>query len=238
VYIPKSTLNYELNTDEGLYIAVSGDMKVYMPFSSGGLEDRGGFDLSVSGEYALSPILDVGASLSHIPFVPARMSRGTSFSFDYEIIDQKNLFDGFDINDSFDDPEQKDFTGAHKVVLRPLRLDFYVLYRPFRKDILTIKPNIGFTAINPSEEVYFNGALEAQLNVARIFFLTLGTGREEGYWRHKLGMAINMRVLELDFGVGLKSQRYAKSYQLSGLEASVGMKFGFRPYSDFILSMN
>lgn len=229
VYVPKSTVNYELRTDPALKVAVTGDMKVYMPISLDPFElkDGGGLDISLNGEYALFPIIDVGTTISHIPFVPAKLSTGQTLTFKSDLIPETaNLLDGFpDIGDF--DTETKALTNANKTVLRPLRLDFYVLYRPLRGDLLTIRPNIGFTTINPSEETYFNGAIEAQLNLARILFLRLSTGAEEGYWRHKLSFALNMRVLELDLEAALKSQSYVKSYSASGLDVTLGMKFGF-----------
>jgi hypothetical protein len=229
LYIPKSSLGYSMDTETGLDVAVNGDMRVYMPFSyDDGVEmsDWGGIDLSFTGEYALFPILDVGGTISHVPLVPALLSRGVTVSFEESIIHDDNLFDGIE-DISSPDPKTEEFSGAKKVVLRPLRFDVYALYRPFRKDILTIKPSIGFTVLNPSEEAYFNGMLEFQVNIGRILFLSLGTGREEGYWRHRAGFALNMRVLELDITGALKSQSYLKSYQLSGTDVTVGLKFGY-----------
>ncbi|AEF86960.1 hypothetical protein TREPR_0037 [Treponema primitia ZAS-2] len=229
VYIPKSSLSYVLQADPSLRVAVSGDMAVYMPFSLDPFElkDLGGADISLSGEYALFPIIDVGTTISHIPFVPATLSNGQTLTFSNDIIPETtNLLSDFpDIGDI--DPDTSSFTDANKIVLRPLRVDFYVLYRPLRRDLLTIKPNIGFTAINPSEETYFNGAIELQLNLARIFFVHLNTGIEEGYWRHKLGFALNLHAFELDLEGVLKSQDYLKSYQASGLGVTLGMKVGF-----------
>jgi hypothetical protein len=230
VYAPKSTLKYVLQTDPGLQVAVSGDMVVYMPISMDPFEikDFGGMDLSFSGEYALFPIIDVGATISHVPFVPATLTNGQTITFSDDIIPYTdNLLSGDFPKMEMPELDPQSFTGASQTVLRPMRIDFYVLYRPLRIDLLTIKPNIGFTTINPSEKTYFNGAIEAQLNLGRIFFVHLNTGVEEGYWRHKLGFALNLRVLEVDLEGVLKSQSYVKSYQASGLEATLGLKLGF-----------
>ncbi|WP_010254708.1 hypothetical protein [Treponema primitia] len=226
VYVPKSTLKYELDAESGLYVEVGGNLDLYNIFSDSSTLGGGG-DISLNGEYALFPIIDVGGTISHIPIVPAKLANGKKFKVNGIMIDKKDqsLFDGIgDIGEiTTEDGEAID----DRFVVRPLRFDFYVLYRPFRRDFLTIKPSIGFTVLNPSEEAYFNGALEAQLNVARILFVTLGTGVEEGYWRHKLGFAVDARVFEFDITAGLKSQDYLKSYQLGGAEVTVGLKFGF-----------
>ncbi|GHV80367.1 hypothetical protein AGMMS49944_21580 [Spirochaetia bacterium] len=238
LYIPKSNLTYHLETENRLFVSIDGTMSVYTPFSFstdpfsiGPLKDFGGFDVSLNGEYSLFPFLDVGGTLSRIPIVPSKLSNGQGITFAGDIINNENLFSGIgDIGS----PEINTSDSLDTLwVVRPLRFDVYVLYRPFKKDLLIIKPSIGFTAINPSEEVYFNGILEAQLNVGtianigQIFHLYLNTGIEEGYWRHRLGFALNFRAVELDIEAGLKSQHYLKSYQVSGAEVSVGMKFGW-----------
>jgi hypothetical protein len=231
IYVPKSTLTYEIETEKRVYVDIGGDMKLYHVFSN--LRDiGGGADISLNSEYALFPIVDVGGTISHIPIVPATLSNGTRFTIDGVLINKDNLFDGIgdfgafkaNAGESIDD----------RLVVRPLRFDFYTLYRPLRKDLLTIKPSIGFTVLNPSEKTYFNGVLEVQLHAGKlsdfpgyIFNLYLNTGIEEGYWRHKLGFALNFRALELDFEAGVKSQDYLQSYQASGMDFALGIKYGW-----------
>ncbi|GHV32033.1 hypothetical protein AGMMS4952_21730 [Spirochaetia bacterium] len=232
MYIPKSTLSYKFETEKRLFVSVGGNMSVYTPFSIstdpfsiGQLKDFGGFDVSLNGEYSLFSFLDVGSTLSRIPIVPSKLSNGTEITIAGNIINTKNLFAGIgDIGSP--DTNTSDSIDTLWVV-RPLRFDVYVLYRPLKTELLTIRPNIGFTAINPSEETYFNGALEAQLNLRHIFLFSLSTGIEEGYWRHKMGLVLNLRAFELDIGAGLKSQHYLESYMASGVDVSVGMKFGW-----------
>ncbi|MFP3042768.1 hypothetical protein LQZ19_13205 [Treponema primitia] len=224
IYIPKSTLNYELNTDNGLYVAVGGDLDFFNAFDDFSNLGGGG-DISLRGEYALFPILDVGGTISHIPLIPAKLSNGKKLTVEGILLNDDNLFDG--IGDIGEITTEDGIAIGERTVVRPLRFDFYVLYRPLRRDLLTIKPSVGFTVFNPSEETYFNGILEAQLNVARILFLSLSTGTEEGYWRHKFGFAVDARIFEFDITAALKSQDYLKSYQLSGVDVALGLKFGF-----------
>ncbi|GHV74456.1 hypothetical protein AGMMS49940_17580 [Spirochaetia bacterium] len=234
IYVPKSNLAYKLETrdDGSLYVGVVGAMDLYTvldnPSSIGG-----GGDLSLTGEYALFPIIDVGSTISHIPIVPAALTNGKKFTVTGDIINTPGLLKAGIGETKFGVEEGESIPS--RMVVRPMRFDFYVLYRPLRKDVLTIKPSIGFTILNPSEETYFNGVLETQFHAGKfnaampgyIFNLYLNTGIEEGYWRHKLGFALNFRAVELDFEVGLKSQDYLKSYQASGVEFTFGMKFGW-----------
>jgi hypothetical protein len=242
VYISKSTLKYNLKTAEELSVAFSGGLNLYHVFDTP-LKLGGGADLSVSGEYALFPIIDVGAAISHIPIVPANLTNGNKFNITGDgengtIIHTDNHFDGIGDIGGIDLKEGKKLPD--KLITRPLRFDFYTLYRPFRQDLLTIRPSIGFTVLNPSEEAYFNGVLEAQLHLGKVdklhndvavkgylLNLSLSTGIEEGYWRHMLGIALNLRAVELDLEVGLKSQDYLMSYQASGLELTLGIKYGW-----------
>ncbi|GHV80606.1 hypothetical protein AGMMS49944_23970 [Spirochaetia bacterium] len=234
IYVPKSNLAYKLETrvDGSLYVGVVGAMDLYTvlnnPSSIGG-----GGDLSLTGEYALFPIIDVGSTISHIPIVPAVLTNGKKFTVTGDIINTPSLLSDGIGETKFGGEEGESIPD--RMVVRPMRFDFYVLYRPFRKDVLTIKPSIGYTVLNPSEETYFNGVLEIQLHAGKfnaampgyIFFLYLNTGVEEGYWRHRLGFALNFRAVELDFEAGLRSQDYLKSYQASGVEIAFGMKFGW-----------
>ncbi|GHV77568.1 hypothetical protein AGMMS49942_23890 [Spirochaetia bacterium] len=233
IYIPKSGLTFELDAEQpetgNLYLGINGDLNLYGAFSAPS-KIGGGADLSVSGEYALFPILDVGGTISHIPIVPATL-HGTKYTVTGDIINTPSLLDGIGETNI---GTKKVGSADERLVVRPLRFDFYALYRPLRRDLLTLKPSIGFTVLNPSEEAYFNGVLEVRLHIGRlpnipgyIFNPYLSTGIEEGYWRHKLGYALNFRAVELDFEVGLKSQDYLMSYQASGLEFTFGMKFGW-----------
>jgi hypothetical protein len=122
-------------------------------------------------------------------------------------------------------------------VFRPVRFDFYARYRPFKTDLLVIKPNIGFTLSNNSldpmdMDVYFNGAAEVQLHLGKfipgyLFTLYFSTGIDEGFWQNRLGFQLNLRALELDFEFALRSQSYAGSFDARGLAAKLGLKFGW-----------
>ena len=123
--------------------------------------------------------------------------------------------------------EQEYTTGSHRV-FRPLRFDVYALYRPLLVDFFAIRPNIGFTHVLAGGiPPYFNAGVEFRLNVLRILFFHLGTGYEEAIWRHRLGFALNLRIIELDLEGGLRSQDLDKSFNLQGASVKVGLRLGF-----------
>ncbi|MDR2397685.1 MAG: hypothetical protein LBD74_02880 [Spirochaetaceae bacterium] len=232
IYIPKSTITYCLDTEETLQAWAESDIRVYSPFS---LEDMdtstamqgAGVDLSLSAEYELLPLLDLGGVLSHIPLGGAELRHEMRISFDHFGIDGSNLLQ----DQTLDIPEfalkQEYYTGSYRA-FRPLRLDLYALYRPLGVELFTIRPNIGFTHVfGAGIPPYFNAGLEFRLNVFRIFFLHLGTGYEESLWRHRVGLAVNLRVFELDLEGGLRSQDFDKSFNLLGAGLKLGLRFGF-----------
>jgi hypothetical protein len=78
-----------------------------------------------------------------------------------------------------------------------------------------------------SQETYFNFGGCFSLDLGRIFVLYFDSGLEEGFWRHKAGFELNLRVFELDLEAGLRSQNYIASWTGSGLSVKLGIALGF-----------
>jgi hypothetical protein len=234
LYIPKSGIKYTLDTDDKLRINASGKFTAYTAAMNPDAPDlfKGGVDVSLSAEYALFKRLDLGLTLSHIPLIPASLDSGYELSFATK--NGKPIMEIMDLTSI--DPEMNEpeiiggdnFTSLPaKTILRPLRFDFYNIYRPFNGDILSVRPNIGFTALNASEEVYLNMGTRVTLDLARIFALYLDSGLEEGLWRHKLGFELNLRAFELDLEAGMRSQNYPTSWTGSGVLVKLGIAVGW-----------
>jgi hypothetical protein len=213
---------------DAITIKVSGEAQVYQAYGDDGKTDMGGLDLSGFVEYALFPIVDVGVVVDHIPLVPAKLTHKQTMTFNKTIVDGKTGFDltGEGAVDTDIDPDTTNISGVEQYVMRPISFDFYALYRPFRNDFVTVKPNLGFTANNPSEKTYFNLGIAGQLNIARILFVTLASGNKDGIWQHSLDLGVNLRVFELDLGIGLAGQNYLQSWS-SGVVLGFGFKAGF-----------
>jgi hypothetical protein len=239
-YIPRSSVNYELDTEDKILVKADGKFRAYAPsnFSDGdfGIFGSGGVDISLAAEYALFTRLDLGLTLSHIPLIPASLTSGFNLSVspddpDGYIIKIEDLMEDLD-NFKINTPE---ITGGSDfrtdlpalTIFRPMRFDFYANYRPFSNDFFTVRPNIGFTALNASEETYFNFGTRVTLSLARIFDLYLDSGLEEDYWRHKLGFVLNLRAFEFDLEAGLRSQSLDSSVTASGASVKMALAFGW-----------
>ncbi|GHU96624.1 hypothetical protein FACS189483_00140 [Spirochaetia bacterium] len=256
LYIPKSSLDIVLDTRDGIYASIGGDFRVYTPvditdlgsIDVGSLLSRGGVDLSLSAEYPLFTRLDVGASFKHIPIVPATLNQGVQgrigpIETNGTISDINDLLEdgGLDNLINIPDPllDLKDFGPLKEIiVVRPVSMNFYALYRPLKSDLLVVKPMIGFTLANNStdkeipSDVFFNGSAEVQLHLGAfipgyLFTLYINTGAEDGFWHNRFGFLFNLRVFELDIEAALRSQDYAGAWDPRGASVRVGLRFGW-----------
>ena len=235
IFIPKSGINYCLDTSDGLSLTASGDISIYSPFITSSKDNVNyngmnfGFNFSADGRYALFPFLDVGGSLTNIPFVPAKMQnrmRLTMSGLDGWGFEGQDLVDGKGI-DSIDFDFDETYDTSTVKVFRPFRFDTFAHYKPFNTKLLVLTPNMGFTVDINDKEGFFNAGLEAQLNLIDMFILTFGTGREEGLWRHRLGLTFNLRVFEIDLEAALQSQGFRDSFQKKGYSFCIGLSSGW-----------
>jgi hypothetical protein len=199
--------------------------------------DGWGLDLSVEAEYALNSRWDLGGSIRSIPLYPSTLRYGVQYQVDYRVdIREDGFVDSLaggedpisEEGDIFEiSPEFRDDLAFR--AFRPLRFDFYANYRPLGTQFIVLRPNIGFSALTVYgyDKACFNAGLEAQLNLKRIFSLSLGTGYRERIWHHDLGIMLNLRVLELVLGASLRSQDFVESFRLRGIGAHVGARLGF-----------
>jgi hypothetical protein len=195
----------------------------------------GGFDISLAGEYALFEAqswgsLAVGGTIEHIPFVPATLTNKMTVDMTKkDIIDTNNLIDILiDGGDLYDTEGLGDtsYDSAERKVMRPMRFDFYAVYQPFSTDWLTVTPNLGFTVLTAGDPS-FNFGLNAQVNFRHMIGFHIGTGWDELIWDHHAGLVFNFRVFELDIDASLRSQDFVQSFQLRGLSAKLGLRWGW-----------
>ena len=236
VFIPKSGIIYDLQTEQDISLTTSGEINVYSPIGEDGQFNglQFGFDMSLEGEYELLPsFLDVGGTFSHIPIAPAKMENRmklTMSELDFTITGD-DFLDGNDISEKIPDFKNLEFKETYDIaprnVLRPLRFDVYARYKPLYSELLAIKPNLGFTIDINEKQGYFNAGLEGQLNIRDLFLLHLGTGYEEAVWKHRLGFILNLRAFELGIEAALRSRDFAGSFGAKGLGLNMGLRFGW-----------
>jgi hypothetical protein len=195
-----------------------------------------GFDLSLDVSYPLFTFLELGGTLTHIPVLPAHMTTGRRINKDYQVNGSgkplKDIVEDGDW-DSLLDPEPSEddlvsFTGDDQEVKRPLRFDVYAVYRPFRNWMrLSLKPSVGLSLFTVYNTTHFNVGLETEFKLINMFGLTWDFRYREDVWLNKLGLMLNFRVLELDLGLGFRSQDLPGAFTAKGLYGSVGFRLGF-----------
>ncbi|MDR1325250.1 MAG: hypothetical protein LBK00_04355 [Treponema sp.] len=230
VYIPKSTLRYNLSTDEQFELSVDGELNVYTPFSLDGganvaeINGGAGFDITLGAEYGLFDWLYVGGTANHIPIVPSTLTNlmtikgdalGISLDESYAI--ETNM----DVKQSYDDT-------AKKIVMRPLTFDVYAKWQLLDMSLMkfTLKPNIGFTAITASGAANFNWGVQADLTLLKFLSFHLGTGLNQSVWKHRAGFGINLHILEILAEASLQSSDFLGSFNARGLGIGIGFRFG------------
>jgi hypothetical protein len=240
IFIPVSSADYSARvTEDGVSVHGLFDLDIYSAwaldrefdfFSCENETFPLGFDISVGGEYALLPKLDLGASVSHIPVVPARMSRKMHISseYDFEIADTLDSITAGNIE--MPDPEIVTDYDNDVVfyALRPFRFNSYLNYRPADTGLFVIRPSLGFSLLS----VYgyapcFNAGIEGQINVLKIFSAALFAGYVERIWLYDFRFALNLHVTEIIFGVSLRGTDLVNAFGTRGLGLSLGLRFGY-----------
>ncbi|AEF86515.1 hypothetical protein TREPR_0842 [Treponema primitia ZAS-2] len=237
-YMSSPLARYSLITQRDGTVNISGDLSadVYLPsslddMSSFNVDDilnKGGIDLTLRAEYPLRHNLTVGATLVHIPFFPAqldhRYNMTGSFSFKS---DMKNIISDIGDGLTYEFPESE-ASDTEKVILRPFKIGFDAVYRPFDRRIFSLKPNLGlvFNSIYDTP-VYADFGLTAEFNIFSILVLDAGTHYEDLIWKERLGLALNFRIIEFDVGLTLQSQDFVKSFNGAGYGVDLGVRLGF-----------
>jgi len=219
-------------------------MRIYTAFPLEGdsfnLTTTVGLDFHLGTEYPLAKVLgitdkfgfldfDVGLDMINFPMIPAVMKDYMEIYGKIGSDEAINFFgDDFDF-DNFVDMGDPVYGTAKKRVLRPFKLLTWAGWRPFNgSELFTVIPTLGF-AINPLylEPFSMEGGIKTRLDLANIFILTLGVGYEDRHWKNSAAMALNLRAFELDLGIDMRSENFAKSWQGAGVGVAVGLKFGW-----------
>ena len=253
IYIPISSgITYNLAVNgkdkndknaEGIFVTAKGEIDIFSPTS---LDENidiqrlifgpSGFDLSIEGGYMLFPFLDVGGSISHIPFAAATLTNPMRLTMvlpegGLKFIGEE-LMKG-EVDDSFTvDFNQENIKSSKKQVRRPFRFDVNARFKPFaftgiNPELFVLTPNMGFTANINDNEGYFNIGLAAVLNLADVFLLQLSTSKEESIYKQRLGLVFNLRAFELSLEGVLRSQTFSGCFDGQGFGIGLGLCWGW-----------
>ena len=93
---------------------------------------------------------------------------------------------------------------------------------------------LGFAVRNPFGDDYSAGhstfleySLAAELNVLWVLKLNFATLYHNQVFTQRFGFGLNLYVFELVANVGASGASFTKSWDVSGLNANVGFRFGF-----------
>jgi hypothetical protein len=235
-------ITYTYDADGTLKVLVTYDVKVYSAFSLESilgesndpfaLTGHGGVDFGGGVEYPLFEFLDIGATITHMPLVPAVLNdymqmEGTVGIETDDLIGAITGDDGIDSVLQLPGDEGTVYGKDNKTILRPFKMIFDADYRPFNTKLLSLKPSLGF-AISPLyvRPFVMEGGLTVQTNVINLLVAAVGINYTDHLWKNHLDLAINLRALELDLGVGLQSESFTKSWS-SGFAIVIGIKVGW-----------
>jgi hypothetical protein len=189
-----------------------------------------GFDISAGAEYALLPMLDLGASVSHLPIAPARLSHRMHIRSEYKFEIENTLDDIAAGNIELPDPE---FDTSYDnntsfYAFRPFRFNFYINYRPADTGLFVVRPSLGFSLLSVYDYApCFNAGVEGQINVLKIFSAALFTGYVERIWTCDFRFMLNLHVTEIIFNVSLRGTDMINAFNGKGIGLSLGLRFGY-----------
>ena len=221
-----------LNYNSRIYTPVSLENGFNISGIFSQLSARPGVDISLGLEYPLAQALGkknfsllditIGADFFNIPIYSSRMKDYMEISGEMSV--SADILAG-EFDYSFVLNETVYGTGD-KSVRRPFTMLVWAQWRPVR--VLHFIPTVGFS-INPFYEKPFSMeyGLKTRLDLANIFIMTFGVGYHDRIWRNSLDFTLNFRVLELNFGVDMRSPKFLESWRGYGFGASFGIKLGW-----------
>jgi len=192
---------------------------------------------------------DVGIDFINIPLYPSQMEDYRRMTVNVGGDEPIDFFSGVLDKDSeknnmedFYSYKLEDYGKDRRNVLRPFKMILSANWHPFdspfaddsdrsakiKREWLTFTPVLGFS-INPlySQSFSLEGGIKTRLSFANFFIAVLGLGYYDRLWKNSLDFALNLRLIEIDFGASVQSSDFLKSWSGGGFGASLGIKFGW-----------
>ncbi|MDR0320349.1 MAG: hypothetical protein LBI28_02495 [Treponema sp.] len=230
----KPDLSY---TNNNSAFGVNYDIRIYEAFSLDGFPDNfldnfkldasPGFDVSFGLEFPF-PYFDIGLDIINIPLLSSSLSKYTQYSGSMG----NDELEGLSLGDFFSSfkTDNKSGSGEETVNIdRPFKAFLWVNWRPFKGNpLFTITPLVGFSINQLYVEPFsMEGGLNVCINLGNIFIVKAGVNYMDRLWVNSLNLALNIRVIEVDVGVDIRSQEFAESWKGGGIGVNVGLKFGW-----------
>lgn len=187
---------------------------------------NGGLDFTLAADYQLTKEWLLGASLTNIPVLPARLNYrwdvSSSFNFQIDSITDQMIAEtmpepNFETSSSSSTVEVDD-------IVRAMKFNATALYTPRWFKPLSIEPNLGLALYEGL--VYVDFGLKTQLNFANIIILQAAAERRDLIWYQHAGLILNVRLLEIEANIGMASASFLSSYSANGLYGMLGIRIG------------
>lgn len=243
-----------LNAENGTTFNIAYDMFLYTGFPMdgfpGNIDFTGspGFDFSFGIEYPLAKVIglnktlpfldfDVGLDVINIPIYASttreymRQQGRFGSSEPFYVINDELMGEGSSgFGDIFNHTSSPPVYGNEEMsVERPFKVMLSANWRPLLgSSLLTITPMLGFSIsqlyLNP---FHLEVGLNARLNIANLVIVSAGVNYFDRIWINSLTLALNIRAIQLDIGIDMRSQDFIKSWTASGLGLKAGLRFGW-----------
>jgi hypothetical protein len=225
-----SFIRIDASDSNGINANVTYNAVFYAPFNpfgdsdgyAGGILSSMGMDISLGLEYPLSDTLGVSLYLRNIPIIPSTPRYRLAMT-GIRTAQVDDIFGSLDsLGGLFQAPALETGVNTTVRVMRPFALGAGILWTPFReKRFLSVDALVGMV---------FDGygiPLEYQLGVELRSPWVVGAAFTHAYtghlFRQRATLLFTLPAVELSLGAGLRSQDITKSFDLVGLELSLGL---------------
>ena len=188
-----------------------------------------GFDIGANFRLPLTKRLAISID-GRFPIIPAKLDAKMNVKATYSVTG--NIMDMAMEGKQFDQkPFDYSITATsldeNYQISRPLKLSGYFDYNLF--GFLKVKAGVGFAvrrigSDNPLAypEYYAAGTL----SLFEMITATLSTEYTDLLFRHQFEAVVNLRFVELDIGLSLEASNFARSFEVGGFGAHVGVLVG------------
>lgn len=193
-----------------------------------------GFDLGAALTYPVLRNLMITGSV-RIPVVPGSISYRTSMSYSMEMhtsVDEiaNGTEPDFITKSSADDTVKLSGDDIYKIN-RPLKAFVSADFRPFG-DFFQIFGGIGFGWRNPflkngNTDRYMDYLAGVKISLLDILCASVSTECTDQIFIHRVGATVNVRLVQVDFGISSESSDLGKSLKGTGLGGYVTFYVGF-----------
>jgi len=233
--------SYLNESDGNIILKMNSDINIHAAFDYNHIStdvgeyfNNAGFDLA--GQYSFP--INYYSTLTfkgRVPIVPGKlpynMYEKVAYSYEKNLSDLVNDGNVSTVTKDVSDVKIDDIvvTNEEYSINRPLKFMALYNYAP-RHSIFNFTAGAGIGVYHPFVEntvLYPEYTVDAQMNLSGLIKLDLSTEYIEQVFKHGFGLALNLRIFELDLGVSLQSASFVKSFSGAGYGGYVYYSMGF-----------